>query len=85
MNDYIFFMHNDAKKNIGVDSDVAWERYFAMLRASGQFAGGSSIGSGISVTKTGQSKQITSHLSGYIRIQAESIEDATKLFDAEMR
>ena len=79
MNDYIFFMHDDAREGAEQNADVAWEQYFAMLRASGQFSGGSSIGSGICVTKAGPGKEITSHLSGYIRVQAESLEHAKKL------
>ena len=43
MNDYILFMHNDAPENAEQDSGAAWEKYFAVLRASGQFSGGSSI------------------------------------------
>lgn len=79
MKDYIVFMHNDANENAAANINATWETYFTMLRASGRFSGGSSIGPGVSVTKTGNAKQITSHLSGYIRIQAESIEGAKEL------
>jgi len=79
MNDYIFFMHDDAQENTEQNDDAAWEQYFTMLRASGQFLGGSSIGPGICISKSGPAKKITSHLSGYIRVQAESIEHAKKL------
>ena len=81
MNDYIFFMHDDAQKTVPAASDVLWEKYFVMLRASGRFLGGSSIGTGTCVTKTGQPKHITSHLSGYIRVHAENIEEAKKLLE----
>jgi hypothetical protein len=81
MNDYIIFMHNDAElANADVNTD-AWTRYFAMLRSSGRFSGGSSIGDGVCVTKTGQARPITTHLTGYIRVQAESLEDAKTLLD----
>lgn len=79
MNDYIVFMHDDAQENISSNSTASWEKYFGMLRASGRFSGGSSIGPGFCLNKFGQSKPITSHLSGYIRLQAESIEDVTEL------
>ncbi len=79
MNDYIFFMHDDARESAEHNGDAAWEKYFAMLRATGQFSGGSSIGSGVCITKSGAAKEVTSHLSGYIRVQAESLEQAKKL------
>jgi len=72
-------MHNDARENAGRDVEIAWERYFAMLRASGRFAGGSSIGGGVCVNTSGAAQEITTHLSGYIRVQAESLEQAKKL------
>lgn len=81
MNDYIIFMHNDAKEGPANVSSAMWEKYFVRLKESGRFSGGSSIGPGMCVTKAGQAKQITSHLSGYIRVQAESIEDAKTLLE----
>jgi len=81
MNDYMFLMHDDARENAEQNGDAAWEKYFAMLRASGQFSGGSSIGPGICITKSGPAREIASHLSGYIRIQAESLEHAKKLLE----
>jgi hypothetical protein len=79
MNDYIFFMHDDAQEKAELNGNAAWEKYFAMLRASGQFSGGSSIGSGVCISKSGVAKAITSHLAGYIRVQAENLEQAMKL------
>ncbi len=78
MNDYILFMHNDAQ---AAESDAAWEQYLGKLRSTGQFAGGSSIGSGECVAKSRQPPGITSHLSGYIRVQAENLEAAKKLLE----
>ena len=79
MNDYIFLMHDDARENGEHNSNSAWEKYFATLRASGHFLGGSSIGSGVCITKSGPVKGITAHLSGYIRVQAEGLEQAKEL------
>lgn len=76
MNDYIFFMHNDAN---AVESDDAWERYLEKLRSTGRFAGGSSIGRGVCVAKSRQPAGITSHVSGYLRVQAETLEAAKEL------
>lgn len=76
MNDYLFLMHDDAGSE---DSDIAWEAYLRKLRASGQFEGGSAIGSGQCVTKSPRVPAITSHLSGYIRVRAETLEAAKAL------
>ena len=78
MNDYIIFMHDDTETPMDVTTS-AWEDYFTMLRASGRFCGGSSIGPGICVHRSGQARAVTPHLSGYLRVQAESIDDAKKL------
>lgn len=78
MNDYIIFMHDDMETPVDV-ATPAWDSYFAMLRASGRFCGGSSIGAGVCVHRSGQAREVTPHLSGYIRVQAESIDDAKRL------
>ena len=79
MNSYIFFMHNDAPETeedaIGRD----WEPYLAKLQASGHFSGGSAIGEGACFKKAGPSSKITAHISGYIKIQATSLNEAMKL------
>ena len=78
MRDYILFMHNDFDEGSPCNSEDAWNDYFVMLNASGRFSGGSAIGSGECVAMSGKSKSITSHISGYIRVEAESLDDAKK-------
>src|SRR5262245_4542588 len=78
MNDYIFLMHNDAPARAGDHTD-AWAAYFAKLRQVGAFQGGSAIGDGICASKSPPARGITQHLSGYIRVQAESLEHAREL------
>jgi hypothetical protein len=78
MNDYIFLMHNDVAH---AESDAAWEQYLEKLRASGQFEGGSSIGRGECVAKSRVATGITSHLSGYMRVRAETLEAAKLLLE----
>jgi hypothetical protein len=46
--DYIFFMHDDAR---GDEND--WEPYLAKLKNRGSFEGGSAIGNGVCVRKSG--------------------------------
>lgn len=69
-------MHADAAEP---SSDAAWSSYFARLRASGAFEGGSAIGPGEVVRKDGAARPTTNHLSGYIRIRADSLDDAKRL------
>jgi hypothetical protein len=81
MNDYIFLMHDDVPESRHGSNGHDWEPYLEKLRNSGQFAGGSAIGTGVCVSKSGGTPAITAHLSGYIRVQADSIEDARKLLE----
>jgi hypothetical protein len=72
MNDYILLMHDDAPAD---QDDLAkqWPVYFAKLRAANAFQGGSSIGDGICMSKSASAPDVTHHLVGYIRVQAESL------------
>jgi hypothetical protein len=76
MTDYIFLMHDDARTPVRVE---AWGPYLAGLRASGQFEGGSAIGSGLCVRKDAVAPAITAHLGGFIRVTAASLEEARGL------
>jgi hypothetical protein len=81
MIDYIFLMHDDAP-NAGNDrSDDDWGPYIAKLQRSGHFSGGSAIGAGECINKSGVGSRITSQLSGYIRVQAESLSHAKSLLN----
>jgi len=71
---YIFFMHDDAR-----DSEDNWEPYLTKLKASGCFGGGSAIGDGVCVRKTGNLPSLTAHLVGYIRVNADDLEHAKSM------
>ena len=73
MKDYILFMHSDAQR---AGTEVEWAAYFERLRASGQFQGGSAIGSGQCLKKSGHALPVSSTLAGYVRITASSLEEA---------
>lgn len=80
MKDFIFFMHDDAAASALDRAGVpSWEQYLGKLRAAGRLSGGSSIGAGACVSKARPSRAITSHLSGYVRVRAASLEDALAL------
>ncbi len=69
--DYVFFMHDDAN---GDESD--WESYLVRLKDSGSFEGGSAIGNGVCVRKSGAVPALTTHLTGYIRVRADNLDHA---------
>jgi len=75
MAEFILFMHND----VVADDQAAWESYLRTLKQSGAFEGGSEIGGGICVRKTGKPSEITEHLAGYIRVNAATIDHAKSL------
>lgn len=73
MPDYIFLMHDDA------DDDSDWGPYLAKLKKSGRFEGGSAIGGGTCVKKTGAASPLSAHLTGYVRVTADNIEHAKSM------
>jgi hypothetical protein len=74
MPDYILLMHDDAS-----DDAAAWEPYLRRLRQSGCFEGGSAIGDGVCVRKRGVPAPVTAYLTGYIRVTADSLDQAKSL------
>lgn len=78
MNDYLLLMHEDAT-DAGIANDGArWAAYFAALRASGRFDGGSAIGAGAVHRRAGPPAPLSAALGGYLRVRAESLEDAER-------
>ena len=74
MADYILLMHDDADV-----SDDTWEPYILHLQERGVFQGGSAVGDGLCARKDGAARPVTEHLTGYIRISADSMEHAKSL------
>jgi hypothetical protein len=72
--EYIFLMHDDAS-----DGDNDWEPYLKKLKDSGHFEGGSAIGVGACVRKAGAAAPLSAHLSGYIRLNANSLDHAKSM------
>ena len=75
MREYIFLHHSDGAE----DSEPHWEGYLSGLKASGRFDGGSSIGDGECVRKSGMAPPISGQIGGYIRVRARDLEDAKTL------
>ena len=78
MPDFLMLMHDDVPASAS-ERDEDWESYIRKLQASGNFEGGSAMGEGSCVRKSGAAPQITGHLVGYIRIRADSLDHARRL------
>lgn len=72
MAEFLLLMHADG----GAESDDAWGRYLEGLRATGKFQGGSAIGDGACFRRTGAAAAVSAQLTGYIKVEAESLEAA---------
>jgi hypothetical protein len=75
--DYLLLMHDDAT---GTDK-ADWGSYIAKLKATGNFEGGSSIGEGVCVNKSGTEKNITARLVGFMKVRAQNLEHAREYLD----
>ena len=74
MSDYIFLMHDDA-----TSEDDAWGPYLDGLKRRGCFQGGSAIGDGVRARKDGLPTDVTAHLTGFIRVGADNLDQARSL------
>jgi len=79
MNDYLFLTHRLPQGPS--EPEGAWPSYLDRLRRTGHFSGGSAIGGGLSVSRSGTTPDTSSHLTGYIRVSADSIDEACKLLE----
>ena len=75
MPDYIVFMHDDA----ATDDLGDWGGYLQTLKQKGLFEGGSAIGGGVCMRRGADAPGITAHLAGYIRVTADTIDEAKSL------
>jgi hypothetical protein len=74
MPEYILLMHDDA-----IGDEKAWAPYIQRLQQTGYFEGGSAIGEGVCARKNGATPSVTAHLTGYIRINADSLAHAKSM------
>jgi hypothetical protein len=74
MPEFILLMHDDA-----VADDAAWQPYIAKLKRRGCFAGGSAIGDGLALRKSGKAGRLTHELAGFIRVTAKDLDEARTL------
>lgn len=77
--EYILLMHQDAANPALASDPDLWAHYFAQLRNSDKFDGGSSIGQGERVRKGQLSQPGDTNLSGFIRVRAANLDEAKSL------
>jgi hypothetical protein len=58
---------------------MPWGPYLHRLQQGGFFEGGSALGDGICARKSGAAGPITGHIAGFIRVNAEGIDQARSL------
>jgi hypothetical protein len=73
--DYIFLMHGDGAGERATE----WPAYIERLVASGRLRGGSAIGEGVCFRRAGPAGAVSDHLTGFLRISAESLDDAASV------
>ncbi len=79
MKDYILLMHDDVPERGPNAESLDWLSYFDKLRESGCFVGGSAMGGGVCLKKGDPAPKVTEHVTGYIRVQAMSLDAAIEL------
>ncbi len=77
MMQYITFMHANTEVQ---GSEEEWNAFFARAQASGLFSGGSAMGKRWTVGKPADT--LSDGLAGYMRFDAENIEDLLELLAA---
>ena len=77
MTGFILLMH--ALPDGAQSAETDWGPYIARLQASGHLRGGSAIGNGACFNKDGLAHDITAHLTGFVRVEADSLEVAAAL------
>ena len=77
MNEYLLLMHGDSQDHKLAQSGEQWERYLGVLRASGRFDGGSSIGTGAPYRKGRDPVAAKDGVSGFLRVRAASLDEAS--------
>lgn len=75
MPDFLILMHADETD----PGPQTWEPYLTRLADAGVLRGGSAIGAGTCVRRTGPVPPVSSHLAGFIRVEADSIAHVKKL------
>ncbi|MGL4397041.1 MAG: hypothetical protein ACRCS9_10920 [Hyphomicrobium sp.] len=76
MTSFIFLMHGDY--DLGGKAEV-WQPYLDMLSTAGALRGGSAIGSGVCMRRSGSVPEVSRHLVGYVKVDARDLDHARDL------
>ncbi len=76
MAQYMFLMHDDDAMG---DMTPLWGPYIESLVSRGVMRGGSAMGGGVCMRKSGDVPAITAHIGGYIKIETDGLEAAKAL------
>ena len=79
--EYITFTHKNKDPGANGGTEEEWDRFFDLAKESGLFRGGSAIGRRTTIGGT-EVPDITEHIGGYMRFDAENIEDLLELLEA---
>ncbi|MGI9408843.1 MAG: YciI family protein [Hyphomicrobiaceae bacterium] len=76
MADFILLMHNDYRPD---DDAGNWQPYLDTLSCAGVLRGGSALGAGLCLRRSGEVPELTSQLVGYVKIEARDMDHAQEL------
>jgi len=74
--EYILLMHGDAAQG---ERNHDWQPYLDMLSEKGALRGGSAIGAGVCVRRSGDVPDVSHQLVGYVKIEARDLDHAREL------
>jgi hypothetical protein len=74
MTDFLFLMHEGE-----TTSPAQWEAYLGRLGSQGVLRGGSAIGGGVCLKKSGAAPAISRNIVGYIKVEAADMAAAQAL------
>ena len=76
MADFILLMHGDYDLDGKTEN---WQPYLDMLSSAGALRGGSAIGSGLCMRRSGFIPDVSRRLVGYVKIEARDLDHAREL------
>lgn len=76
MAEFILLMHGDYDRPADGEN---WQPYLEMLGSVGALRGGSAIGRGLCMRRSGSVPSLSDHLVGYVKIEARDLDHARQL------
>ena len=76
MADFLLLMHGDYDQTTQSED---WQPYLDALIAVGALRGGSAIGPGLCVRRSGSIPNVSQHLVGYVKVEARDLSHAQEL------